>query len=88
VIVETHSDHLVNRIRRRVAEDDGDILSRLLAVYFAEPAGRGPQFTRVDFDELACTKMWPKGFFDQANIDNRALLEVQFRKIDQKGDKR
>lgn len=88
VIVETHSDHLVNRIRRRVAEDDGDILSRLLAVYFAEPAGRGPQFTRVDFDELACTKMWPKGFFDQADIDNRALLEVQFRKIDQKGDKR
>ena len=79
MIVETHSDHLVNRIRRRVAEDDGDILSRLLACILLNLRGEVLRFTRVDFDELACTKMWPKGFFDQADIDNRALLRVRIQ---------
>lgn len=88
ILVETHSDHLMNRIRRRLSEDESDRIRGLLRVYFAELTPDGAKFTLMDFDEFGCVQTWPEGFFDQADIENEALLKNQFRKMDKRGRKR
>ena len=37
VIVETHSDHFINRLRRRIAEDPNDELGQMLSILFVNP---------------------------------------------------
>lgn len=68
VIVETHSDHLLNGIRRFVKS--GRILPEQVAIHFFRPC-----FT--DMDQVVSPQMdangnidiWPDGFFDQFDKD-------------------
>lgn len=74
VIAETHSDHVVNRIRRRVAEDQGDELRKLARVLFAQRVasdqrGFETRFTSLDVNEFGTFDEWPEGFFDEARDD-------------------
>lgn len=68
VIVETHSDHVLNGVRRAVK--DGTVPSEEVAIHFFQPRDESrPQVLspvvggdgRIDF--------WPPGFFDQFDRD-------------------
>ena len=71
VIVETHSDHMLNRLRRRIAqaklEDLDDNLFEKCGIYFAERTGGVTDFPKLDLTKSATYDMtdFPKGFFDQ-----------------------
>lgn len=61
LIVESHSEHLVRRIQRRVAER---IEYRdLLRMYFCEKAERGSRITQVEIDLFGQIRNWPERFF-------------------------
>lgn len=68
LVVETHSDHLVNGVRLAVIE--GTLATNSLAVYFfagVDVEGHGVTSPRLD--DHGRFNVWPKGFFDQTEED-------------------
>ncbi len=86
LIVETHSEYLVSRLRRRIAEDETDELVRNVALYFVEQVDDASRFRHVPVNEYGGLEEWPTGFFDQAAKDSHALLEAGLSKRAQRGD--
>lgn len=74
VLVETHSDHVLNGIRRAIGEHR--ILPALQAiVHFFDSDGSAPQ--ALAFTETGGIASWPSGFFDQFQLDVAALTRVR-----------
>jgi predicted ATPase len=74
VIVETHSDHVINGMRRAVADgacDPGAVL-----FYFFD-SGPTASAKRVSVSPSGALSDWPRGFFDQMEIDLGALARRQ-----------
>lgn len=77
VIVETHSEHLLARFRRMVA--DGSIDPEDLAVYFVEKRESYSRIREIKVDRRGRIDVgdWPRGFFDDSLREAVALAEVQ-----------
>ena len=68
VIVETHSDHVLNGIRRAVKSER--IPAEEVAIYFLQPWSPDlPQVISPTLDSSGSIDDWPKGFFDQFDKD-------------------
>ena len=80
VIVETHSDHLVTRLRRRIAEEPGDRLVDTVAVVLAHRDAAGTHFRRLPANRYGGYDEWPEGFFDEAANDSRELIRAGLKK--------
>ena len=80
VIVETHSDHLVTRLRRRIAEDEHDEVLELVGLVSTERVDGATRFRRLDTNRYGGFDDWPDGFFDQGSIDAQRLLRAGMRK--------
>lgn len=70
LLVETHSDHLLNGVR--LAVQRGHLAENLLAIYFFAPGGES-HVTRLSIDASGNIDNWPPGFFDQSEKDMAAL---------------
>jgi len=79
-IVETHSEYLVNRVRLRIASEEGEGLAGLLKLYFAEKRGQDSCFREVVVNEYGAIMDWPEGFFDQSQIEAENILKASTRK--------
>ncbi|APU42715.1 AAA family ATPase [Streptomyces sp. TN58] len=76
VIVETHSDHVINGVRLGVAEDRTIGPESALIHYFgAEAAGSVP----IELTERGELSDWPEGFFDQIERDLGRLARARRR---------
>ncbi len=68
VIVETHSDHVLNGVRRAVKTQRLD--SEQVAIhFFRSPSGESPQVLSPTMDDSGNIDDWPEGFFDQFDKD-------------------
>ena len=68
VIVETHSDHVLNGVRRSVKESR--LTSEQVAIHFFRPRSvDAPQVLSPVLDESGNIDAWPQGFFDQFDKD-------------------
>ena len=69
VIVETHSDHIINGIQIAVAEKE--IENNLVTInFFSQTEGNNqPDITPINIKEKGELTEWPKGFFDQTQIE-------------------
>ncbi len=68
VIVETHSDHVLNGIRRSVK--GGTIAPEGVALHFFRPPSTGAaQILSPTLDKSGNVDFWPDGFFDQFDKD-------------------
>ncbi|MBU7047782.1 MAG: DUF3696 domain-containing protein [Theionarchaea archaeon] len=63
LIVETHSEHVLMRIQRRIAE--GSINTDDVAVYYFEQEKEGTKITQLNLDRFGQFTNWPKGFFEE-----------------------
>lgn len=77
VVVESHSEHLLRRLQRRIAEEQMTIEDT--ALYFCEIAEDGSKLTELDVDLFGNIKNWPKDFFgdefgEMAAITRAAML--------------
>lgn len=80
-IVETHSEHLVNRLRMRLAQArEGDKINKLSRIYFAEKEGRESTFRRIEVNEYGAVVDWPAGFFDQGGVTAEKILRAALEK--------
>ena len=82
IIVETHSEHLVNRLRRRVAEDDSNEVGQLVRIVFTERDAEGHTvFRPSDINPLGgLSEDWPDGFLDLGARDAQKLLQAGLAK--------
>ena len=72
VILETHSDHVLNGIRRAIK--DGKLRSDDIALHFFRPRNfdsenEWPQVQSPKIDGNGDVDTWPDGFFDQFDKD-------------------
>ncbi|NJL57237.1 DUF3696 domain-containing protein [bacterium] len=76
IIIETHSDHVLNGIRRAVKEQL--IASSSVAIhFFRQRTGNGPraQIESPLIDTNGTLDSWPVGFFDQFDKDTSELID-------------
>lgn len=89
IVVETHSEYLLTRLRLRVAEDEID--PETLAVLFAtqqpdeeegKKASLHTQFEHLSVDELGDFDHWPQDFFDSLDHDSVAIARAIARRLE------
>jgi predicted ATPase len=86
LIVESHSEHFLNRLQRRVAE--GRISSDDVAVYFCRRAGASTELEPLRLNMFGEIENWPENFFgdEMADIAGRAMAALRRkRELDQQG---
>ena len=84
VIVESHSEHLLKRLQRRVAERA--VTPDQVALYFCENAGGESRIDQLELNKYGEIQNWPRDFFGdrlgetaaivQAGLEQRAMLET------------
>ncbi len=82
LMVETHSEYMVSRLRRRIAEDSDDELLSISKVIFAERDGQTgiTTYRDVELSPYGDINEWPKGFFDQAAAEEREIIRGGLKK--------
>ena len=78
VLVESHSEHLLNRLQRRVAEEK--IGADQTAVYFCQNDKGVSTIEHLEMDELGNIKNWPPNFFGDEMGDLFAMTEAQMER--------
>lgn len=75
ILVETHSEHLINRLRRRVAEDDSDETGSLVGLLFAEQHDGQTTFCESKINAYGgLSQDWPDGFLDLGAREAQSLV--------------
>lgn len=85
LIMETHSEYIISRLRLRIAEAADDELMNLVKVIFAEQGKTGKtkgktKYIPLDFNTYGDLEKWPPEFFDQAIEDEREIIKAAFKK--------
>jgi predicted ATPase len=76
VVVETHSDHVLNGVRLAVAQKH-PLRAKDVVVHHFEVGDGQPRFTRIDVSEGGDLSTWPTGFFDQSEKDLAQLIKAR-----------
>ena len=76
IIVETHSDHFINRLRRRIAEDRTDELRKKISILFVHPPqdGQGATIEPLQIDRFGVIEKWPPNFLPEAADEAEAIF--------------
>jgi predicted ATPase len=74
IIIESHSEHLLRRLQRRVAEEK--IASDEIALYFCDMVGGTSQLTPLQLDLFGRIANWPAGFFGDEFGEMAAMTEA------------
>jgi predicted ATPase len=80
LIVETHSEYLISRLRLRMAEDSSDAVRDLVGILFAERTNGVTTYRDVATNEYGALENWPDNFFDQSAEETHAILTAAVKK--------
>ena len=75
ILVESHSEHLLNRLQRRIAEEK--ISVDKTALYFCRNDDGVSEIDRLDIDEFGNISNWPENFFGDEMGDLFAMTKAQ-----------
>jgi predicted ATPase len=75
-LLETHSEYLVERFRRRIAEAPDESLVRMLKVYFTERKEGTTTCTPVAISRYGAITEYPEEFFDQSQLEAEGILQA------------
>jgi len=80
LIIESHSEHMLNRIQRRIAE--GELSEQDVAIYFCRRAGSRAELEPLRLNRFGDIENWPENFFgdEMADIAARTLAAMQRKK--------
>ena len=81
IILESHSEYLLSRLQRRIAEKE--IASVDTALYFCEINDGTSEIERLDVDEYGNIRNWPQDFFGDVTgeLIKKTKVEMQQRKV-------
>ena len=82
LIVETHSEHFINRLRRRIAEDSTDTLQSYVNILFVNPPqnGQGASIEPLTIDRFGVIENWPQDFLPEAADEAEAIFAAGLQK--------
>lgn len=76
-ILETHSEHILNRIQRRIA--DGTIENKdTVSVYFVSKDKIESQVNKIEINDNGTFEEWPSGFFQDDFTDALEMLKESY----------
>jgi len=78
IILESHSEHLLRRLQRRVAE--GVLGADQTALYFARMANSASSLEQLQMDLFGNIINWPEGFFGDELGELAAMTEAAMRR--------
>jgi len=78
IIIESHSEHLLRRLQRGIAEEK--IKSSDTALYFCTIEGGTSRLTALDVDPRGNIRNWPDGFFGDEYGDIAAMQRANMRR--------
>lgn len=80
LIIESHSEHLLTRLQRRIAEKK--ISPENVAIYFVSHNGEGAKIEELEIDLYGEIKNWPENFFgdEMKDIAARTKAAIDRRK--------
>lgn len=80
LIIETHSEHFLNRLQRRIADET--LSPDQVAIYFAHRQGAETRLDPLQLNMFGDIENWPANFFgdDMADLTARTVAAAQRRK--------
>ena len=78
IILESHSEHLLRRLQRRIAEEQIGVDDT--ALYFCRMETDSSRIDRLDVDMFGNIRNWPKGFFGDEMGELSAMTEAAMRR--------
>ncbi|GHU15828.1 hypothetical protein FACS1894163_03950 [Spirochaetia bacterium] len=86
ILIETHSEHFIERMRCLVAKAPRDNpVNTKVKLYFSEEQNGKSIFRDIAIDEYANFSEWPEGFFDESQNTVVDIMNAVARKIDGAG---
>jgi predicted ATPase len=79
-IVETHSEHIISRLRQRVADAASDQVANAITIYFVEAPEGKSQYRKISINNYGSISEWPQGFFDEGEELAAAILKANLGK--------
>ncbi len=79
ILIESHSEHLLTRLQRRIAEEK--ISVDQTALYFCRNDEGVSTIERLDVDESGNIKNWPDNFFGEVMGDMFAMTDAQTERM-------
>ena len=78
ILIESHSEHLLNRLQRRIAEEKINVDKT--ALYFCRNEDGVSNIERLKMDELGNITNWPKKFFGDEMGDLFKMTKAQMKR--------
>lgn len=78
IIVESHSEHLIRRLQRRIAEEV--ITPEQTALYFCDMGDQGSTIQALDVDPYGNIRNWPPQFFGDLTADLYEMAQTGIRR--------
>jgi len=86
LIIETHSEYLLSRLQRRIAEAESELANPdSIAIYFCELREGASHLEPIRLNEYGHIENWPKDFFGDSIGDLRAMTEAMLERKRQGG---
>jgi hypothetical protein len=79
VILETHSEHLLLRLQRRVAENS--LSAEKLRIYYSHAEGKKSTLVDLAMDELGQLQTWPEQFMGDAFGETAAAEKARLKRL-------
>lgn len=76
VIVETHSDHIINRIVKRIMQDESGDLRNNVKIYFFSKENEVTKLEEIKVNMVTGIEHAPKGFFEQFGNETMEITKV------------
>ena len=84
IILESHSEHLLQRLQRRMAEftlnPEKAIDPEVINLYFTSIKEGRSELTTLDLDEYGNIRNWPDGFFGNAFEEAAAKMKAEMKR--------
>jgi len=84
-LIETHSEHLINRICLRIAQDHSNTIKNIISLVFVDPpkedrTGKfiGSKIKKIILNNYGEIENWPVGFFD--GLDSGKIIQAAINK--------
>jgi predicted ATPase len=79
IILESHSEHLLTRLQRRMAEfnvSEKGIASDQVALYFCKKEGADAQLEELKLNKFGFITNWPEDFFGNEMAERGAMVDA------------
>lgn len=83
LIIESHSEHFLNRLQRRIAE--GEITPDDIAIYFCKKTGSATELEPLKLNLFGDIENWPENFFgdEMADLTARTVAAMKRQQQEQ-----